>query len=113
MKRLHFSSFQRGHPEDLSSCTGLRAKIIAENITKLDFRRAEASVPADKAMILKAIEDLDGGLERVEWTVKHLVTDFEPGAQKIISQGSGTAKAAVQNPNRGHLYLALRSAFIT
>ena len=28
-------------------------------------------------MILKAIEDLDGGLERVEWTVKHLVTDFE------------------------------------
>ena len=43
---------------------------------RLDFRRADASVPADKAMILKAIEDLDGGLERVEWTVKHLVTDF-------------------------------------
>ena len=67
--------------QDLSSCTGLRAKVIAKNITQLDFRRAEASVPADKAMILKAIEDLDGGLERVEWTVKHLVTDFEPGAQ--------------------------------
>lgn len=53
-----------------------RAKIIAEKITQLDFRRADASVPADEAMILKAIEDLDGGLERVEWTVKHLVTDF-------------------------------------
>lgn len=62
---------------DLSQCQGrARAKSITERITQLDFRRAEASVAADKSMILKAIEDLDGGLERVEWTVKQLVSDF-------------------------------------
>lgn len=55
---------------------GQHAQAIIKRVSQMDFKRASASVDSDKAMILRAIEELEGGFERVEWTVKRLVTDF-------------------------------------